>query len=136
MNTRRLQEELIDSYINDGYIYCILPKSNDKPPVVKIGKTICEKNLLARYSTYLPGCSILLCKRTGNLHLAEKMVFKELTSIHYENEWFHFNEDKIESAFKKAIDKYPSVETLLNSCYDLNLLNRANRDIRVIKKSP
>jgi hypothetical protein len=64
------------------------------------------------------------------------MVFKELSSIHYKNEWYFFDEAKIKSSFRKAINEYPSVETLLGSCYNLSVLNRANRDIRVIQKSP
>lgn len=140
-----IKEKLIDSYLNDGYIYCILQKSNNQTQIVKIGKMSfassktkeqLEQRLLLRYSTYFPGCSIFLCERTGNHHLAEKMVFKELSRIHHKKEWYFFNEAKIKFAFKKSIDKYPSVEILLGSCYDLSVLNRANRDIRVIQKSP
>jgi hypothetical protein len=141
-----LSENLTSAYLNDGFIYCILTKlKHNNIPLVKIGKIgmkvnededIVNQKLISRYNTYYPGYYIIHFQRSGNHHLAEKFVFENLKSIHHSKEMYYFDEYRIQYAFKNAQDLYPSVEKLLQTCYDLDILNRTNRDIREIKKSP
>ena len=62
-------ENIIDGYINDGYIYCITGTFIEIDNVIfntcKIGKTEMKNRedktlqcLLDRYSTYIPDCKI------------------------------------------------------------------------------
>lgn len=136
--------DLINSYLNDGFIYCILTNlKNREIPLVKIGKIEIKRQdteeqvynkLLRRYNTYYPEYSVIHFKRTGNCHLAEVLVFKELKELHYTKEMYLFNESEIQEAFIKASDRYPCVDELLKTCYNINVLNNTNELMRKLSK--
>lgn len=135
--------ELINSYLNDGFIYCILTNlKKEKNCLVKIGKIEMKRQdteeqvynkLLRRYNTYYPQYSVIYFKRTGNCHLAETFVFKELKKLHYIKEMYFFDEFEIQEAFAKASDRYPCVDELLKICYNINVLNNTNKLLKRLK---
>ncbi len=139
-NINDCSNKLVDSYLNDGFIYCILTGlSHNGNKIVKIGKTSMKiqddetqvyKKLLTRYGTYYPDYSVVHFKRTGNCHSAEKLVFKKLKKLHYTKELYFFDESKIELVFGKVINRYECLEELLNKYSDTEVLNKANRILK------
>ena len=93
-------EELLESYDNDGYIYCLMTglsvlsngSSQQEHSLVKIGKIGMKKNeneqqvidkLLRRYNTYYPDYDVIHFMRVGNCHKAEMSIFESLKHLHY-----------------------------------------------------
>ena len=135
------QSQLISSYYNDGYVYCLLTRMSDpvsKNPLVKIGKTKMKtqdtenqviKRLLTRYNTYYPEYDMLHFIRTGNCHLAEKHIFKNLKKFHYKKEIYIYDKKQIQRAFDIANKCFPNAQEQL---LELNVdqLTTANETIR------
>ena len=135
------QSQLISSYYNDGYVYCLLTRMFDpvsKKQLVKIGKTKMKtqdtekqviKRLLTRYNTYYPEYDVLHFIRTGNCHLAEKHVFKNLKKLHYKKEIYIYDKRQIQRAFNVANKCYPNAQEQL---LELNVdqITIANETIR------
>jgi hypothetical protein len=108
---------LIESYYNDGYVYCLLTRiedPNSKKQLVKIGKTKMKveddeikvkKKLLSRYNTYYPDYDVLYFIRTGNCHKAERYIFKTLKCLHYKKELYLYDKKKLDKVFS-IINKY------------------------------
>ena len=118
-----MDQKLIDSFNNDGYIYCIHTTGKK---TVKIGKTGVNKNnnkddnedmvetrLLSRYSTSDPDCKIIFLKRVGNHHAAEIKIFELLSDLHYKLEHFNFDEVRIKNAFNTIATMYPHINSLV-----------------------
>lgn len=130
-------DKLLDSYYNDGYIYCLSTglKVNDVP-LVKIGKIGMKVNdteqqvinkLLRRYNTYYPDYEIIHFIRVGNCHKAELSVFELLkdTRLHYKRE-IYYNNNKISEVFDNIKEEFPSIQEQLlksNSTTTSNLNN-------------
>lgn len=126
---------LVNSYLNDGYIYCIHVKGSE---TVKIGKTTMNSKyneeevlskLLNRYSTYYPDCYILNYIRVGNYHKAEVTIFNLLDHLHSNKEHFQFNETEITNAFNIIKELYPDVNSLVKNT-NINLLAKTNIILR------
>jgi|LakMenE18May11ns_1017448.scaffolds.fasta_scaffold9954569_5 hypothetical protein len=119
------QSQLINSYYNDGYVYCLLTRMQDpvsKKPLVKIGKTKMKientekqvvKKLLSRYNTYYPEYDVVHFIRTGNCHLAEKHVFKNLKKLHYKKEIYIYDKKQIQTAFDMINKCFPNAQQQL-----------------------
>lgn len=129
-------DELIDSYENDGYVYCIKTGLNDN--LVKIGKISMKQNdteqnvidrLVRRYNTYYPDCEIIEFMRTGNCHMAELNIFDLLKHLHYKREMYNYNYEDINEAFNKSVKKYPTIQDRLKR-FDVKVLSELNRKIR------
>lgn len=130
-------DKLVDSYYNDGYIYCLSTglKVNDVP-LVKIGKIGMKVNdteqqvinkLLRRYNTYYPNYEVIHFIRVGNCHKAELSVFELLkdTGLHYKRE-IYYNNNKISEVFDNIKEEFPSIQEQLlksNSTITSNLNN-------------
>ena len=130
-------DKLLDSYYNDGYIYCLSTglKVNDVP-LVKIGKIGMKVNdteqqvinkLLRRYNTYYPDYEVIQFIRVGNCHKAELSVFELLkdTGLHYKRE-IYYNNNKISEVFDNIKEEFPSIQEQLlksNSTTTSNLNN-------------
>jgi hypothetical protein len=125
---------------NDGFIYCIRTnlKYNNKH-IVKIGKTKfgnktsktqVENHIMQRYGTYYPDCTILYLQRVGDHHKAERMIFNILKKNHVKKELFYYVDANIKIAFRKIINKYPSVDLFLNkkNVKDLTKINAIRRE--------
>ena len=135
------QSQLISSYYNDGYVYCLLTRMFDpvsKKQLVKIGKTKMKtqdtenqviKRLLTRYNTYYPEYDVLHFIRTGNCHLAEKHIFKNLKKFHYKKEIYVYDKKQIQRAFDIAKRSYPNAQEQLLEL-DVDQLTTANETIR------
>ena len=135
------QSQLISSYYNDGYVYCLLTRMFDpvsKKQLVKIGKTKMKtqdtenqviKRLLTRYNTYYPEYDVLHFIRTGNCHLAEKNIFKNLKKFHYKKEIYVYDKKQIQRAFDIAKRSYPNAQEQLLEL-DVDQLTTANETIR------
>lgn len=135
------QSRLINSYYNDGYVYCLLTRMSDpvsKKQLVKIGKTKMKtqdtenqviKRLLTRYNTYYPEYDVLHFIRTGNCHLAEKHIFKNLKKFHYKKEIYVYDKKQIQRAFDIAKRSYPNAQEQLLEL-DVDQLTTANETIR------
>lgn len=135
------QSKLISSYYNDGYVYCLLTRMRDpvsKKQLVKIGKTKMKiqdtenqvvKRLLSRYNTYYPEYDVIHFIRTGNCHLAEKHVFKNLKKLHYKKEIYIFDKKQIQKAFDITNKCFPNAQEQL---LELNVdqITTANETIR------
>lgn len=128
-------DDVIESYDNDGYIYCIMPM---KLNVVKIGKIGMKKNeteqqvidkLIRRYNTYYPDFEILYFLRTGNCHKAELDIFESLKHLQYKREIYNYKEEDIKEAFKKAGEEYPSIQDIIEKM-DVDILCKVNRILR------
>jgi hypothetical protein len=117
-------DKLVDSYYNDGYIYCLSTglKANDIS-LVKIGKIGMKVNdteqqvinkLLRRYNTYYPDYEVIQFVRVGNCHKAELSVFELLkdTGLHYKRE-IYYNNNKISEVFDNISKEYPSIQDQL-----------------------
>ena len=130
-------DKLLDSYYNDGYIYCLSTglKVNDVP-LAKIGKIGMKVNdteqqvinkLLRRYNTYYPDYEVIQFIRVGNCHKAELSVFELLkdTGLHYKRE-IYYNNNKISEVFDNIKEEFPSIQEQLlksNSTTTSNLNN-------------
>jgi hypothetical protein len=142
---------ILESYKNDGFIYCITSNTivNGKP-VVKIGKTQginkqfsrsrtiensfyndSLNHLIQRYSTYYVNLEVLYFIRVGNHHEAEKMLFDILKKYHIEREFFYFNKFAINIAFKSVEKKFKNIEDLIKKANykQLTYLNYYIREI-------
>jgi hypothetical protein len=138
-------DELLDSYYNDGYIYCLSTglKVNDVP-LVKIGKIGMKVNdteqqvinkLLRRYNTYYPDYDVIQFVRVGNFHKAELSVFQLLkdTGLHYKRE-IYYNNDIISDVFDNIREEYPNIqEQLLKS--DSTTISTLNNKIRTLENN-
>ena len=135
--------ELVNSYLNDGFVYCILTKlKKDDFQLAKIGKIQFKrqdteqqvyKKLLRRYNTYYPEYTVKNFTRTGDCHLTEISIFRELKkhSLHHNKEIFIYDEHLINSAFQKACDKYPCITKLIYNS-DINVLNYTNKLMKIL----
>jgi hypothetical protein len=138
-------DKLVDSYYNDGYIYCLSTglKVNDIS-LVKIGKIGMKVNdteqqvinkLLRRYNTYYPDYDVLQFVRVGNCHKAELSVFELLkdTGLHYKRE-IYYNNNKISEIFDNISKEYPSIQDqLLKS--DSITISSLNNTIRKLENN-
>jgi hypothetical protein len=138
-------DKLVDSYYNDGYIYCLSTglKVNDIS-LVKIGKIGMKINdteqqvinkLLRRYNTYYPDYDVLQFVRVGNCHKAELSVFELLkdTGLHYKRE-IYYNNNKISEIFDNISKEYPSIQDqLLKS--DSMTISSLNNTIRKLENN-
>ena len=139
------QSQLINSYYNDGYVYCLLTRMQDpvsKKQLVKIGKTKMKientekqvvKKLLARYNTYYPEYDVLHFIRTGNCHLAEKQVFKFLKKLHYKKEIYIYDKKQIQSAFDMINKCFPNAQQQLLKL-NVEQITTTNETIRALEK--
>jgi hypothetical protein len=109
-----------------------------KKQLVKIGKTKMKtqdtenqviKRLLTRYNTYYPEYDVLHFIRTGNCHLAEKHIFKNLKKFHYKKEIYVYDKKQIQRAFDIAKRSYPNAQEQLLEL-DVDQLTTANETIR------
>jgi hypothetical protein len=143
MNT----DELLDSYDNDGYVYCIMTGLNIRSytvlelnfvPLVKIGKIGMKKNeteqqvldkLIRRYNTYYPDFEVIMFMRTGNCHKAELSIFETLKHLHYRREIYTYKFDDIHSAFEKAAREYPNIQEQLEKA-DISVVSELNKKLR------
>jgi hypothetical protein len=137
--------KLVESYYNDGYIYCLSTglKANDIP-LVKIGKIGMKVNdteqqvinkLLRRYNTYYPDYDVIQFVRVGNFHKAELSVFQLLkdTGLHYKRE-IYYNNDIISDVFDNIREEYPNIqEQLLKS--DSTTISTLNNKIRTLENN-
>lgn len=135
------QSQLIESYYNDGYVYCLLTRitdPNSKTQLVKIGKTTmktCDSEhqvinkLMRRYNTYYPEYDVLYFKRTGNCHKAEKQIFRNLKKLHYKREMYLYDPDKIKKAFDNACVRFPNIQDQLTKL-NINQISNTNIAIR------
>lgn len=127
--------KIINSYKNDGYIYCIHTKGKN---TVKIGKTSLENKsneetltkLLNRYSTYEPNCYIMRSIRVGDCHKAEDKIFELLSNKHYAKEHYYYDEKCINEAFEKISKLYPNVITLIKDV-DAVTLTKINKQLKI-----
>ena len=137
------EEQLIESYYNDGYVYCLSTGLNhDDVPLVKIGKIEMKRNdteqqvlnkLLRRYNTYYPDYDVIQFVRVGNCHKAELYVFELLKEYHYKREIYYYNEI-ISDMFEKICDEYPSIQEQL-VCIDTNVVSVVNSKIRELENN-
>jgi hypothetical protein len=143
MNT----DELLESYDNDGYVYCIMTGLNIRSytvlelnfvSLVKIGKVGMKKNeteqqvldkLLRRYNTYYPDYEVIQFMRTGNCHKAELSIFESLKHLHYKREIYTYNFDDIQVAFEKAGKEYPNIQEILERT-DIQVVSELNKKLR------
>lgn len=135
-----MEKNILDSYYNDGYIYCFMSglKCKNGNNLVKIGKTSLKKSyteqqtlngLINRYSTYYPDFEIIHFIRVGNCHLAELRVFELLNDLHYNKEHYIFNDKIINQVFEQILLEYPNIQELIKKV-DINVLNNINRFIK------
>ena len=134
-------DELLESYDNDGYVYCLmtgLSKVNSMS-LVKIGKIGMKKNeteqqvidkLLRRYNTYYPDYEVVHFMRTGNCHKAELSIFELLKHLHYRREIYTYVFEDIKDAFEKAGMDYPSIQEQLEKA-DISTVCELNKKIRL-----
>jgi hypothetical protein len=134
-------DELLESYDNDGYVYCLmtgLSKVNSMS-LVKIGKIGMKKNeteqqvidkLLRRYNTYYPDYEVVHFMRTGNCHKAELSIFESLKHLHYRREIYTYVFGDIKAAFEKAGMEYPSIQEQLEKA-DISVLSELNKRLRL-----
>lgn len=141
------EDELFDSYENDGYVYCIMTGLNIRSytvlelnfvPLVKIGKIGMKRNeteqqvldkLIRRYNTYYPDFEVIHFTRTGNCHKAELSVFEYLKHLHYKREIYTGNFDDIRSAFERMEKEYPNIQDKIEKA-DINVLSNLNKKLR------
>jgi hypothetical protein len=131
--------ELLESYDNDGYVYCILlPEPISAMSLVKIGKIGMKKNeseqqvidkLLRRYNTYYPDYEVVHFMRTGNYHKAELSIFESLKHLHYRREIYTYVFEDIKIAFEKAGIEYPSIQENLEKA-DISVISELNKKLR------
>lgn len=132
--------EILKSFENDGYIYCLLtPLNYMDSKLVKIGKIEMKRNdtekqvlnkLLRRYSTYYDDMyTVLHFIRVGDCHEAEKRLFKKLSSIKYNRELYFYDLKKISNEFENTSKIYPNIQILLsdNNIETLTKLNSNRR---------
>ena len=138
-------DKLVESYYNDGYIYCLSTglKVNDIP-LVKIGKIGMKihdteqqviNKLLRRYNTYYPDYDVIQFVRVGNCHKAEMSVFQLLkdTGLHYKRE-IYYNNAIISDVFDNIKEEYPNIqEQLLKS--DSTIISTLNNKIRTVENN-
>lgn len=131
-----MENRLIHSYLNDGYIYCIHVLGQK---TVKIGKTQMKDKyneeevltkLLGRYSTFNADCYILTYIRVGDHHKAEIKVFNLLNDLHYKMEQYIYNETRIKDAFNTIAMLYPNVNTLICENLNTTILSNVNKKLR------
>lgn len=131
-----MEQQIIDSYRNDGFIYCISYGDGSNIKIGKMQNNICdtledsETKLLTRYSTYYPDCKIIKCVRVGNYHNAEREIFNLLREIHYKKEHYFNNKNLINDAFTIIMNKYPDVNQLLLKCNPIEM-TRINDYLRI-----
>jgi len=137
--------DIINSYYNDGYIYCLkTPLYSSNENLVKIGKISMKKKeteqqivdkLIRRYSTYYSdNFEIIYFKRVGNCHEAEKEIFNVLKNIHYKKEMYLYKQKQISSAFDTISAEYPCLQTLLNKV-DVYTLSSINKTLRQLESN-
>lgn len=144
------EDELLESYENDGYVYCIMTGLNIRSytvlelnfvPLVKIGKVGMKKNeteqqvldkLIRRYNTYYPDFEVIQFMRTGNCHKAELSIFESLKHLHYRREIYTYKFDDISMAFEKALKEYPSIQDRLEKA-DVSVVSDFNKKLRDLK---
>ena len=144
------EDELLESYENDGYVYCIMTGLNIRSytvlelnfvPLVKIGKIGMKKNeteqqvldkLIRRYNTYYPDFEVIQFMRTGNCHKAELSIFESLKHLHYRREIYSYKFDDINVAFEKALKEYPSIQERLEKA-DVYVVSDFNKKLRDLK---
>lgn len=141
-----MNNRLIDSYYNEGYVYCLLTRLRDptsKKQLVKIGKTKMKteddeikvkRKLLSRYNTYYPDYDVLYFIRTSNCHRAEKYIFKNLKCIHYKKEMYLYDKTKINSIFTTINKSFPNIQTQLLQL-DIDQITTTNVIIRNLEKT-
>jgi hypothetical protein len=133
-------DELLESYDNDGYVYCIMTGLNkvNSMSLVKIGKIGMKKNeteqqvidkLLRRYNTYYPDYEVAHFMRTGNCHKAELSIFESLKHIHYRREIYTYVFEDIKTAFEKAGMEYPNIQEQLEKA-DITVVTELNKKLR------
>ncbi len=132
-------EELLESYDNDGYVYCLMTGLNAMDvSLVKIGKIGMKKNeneqqvidkLLRRYNTYYPDYDVIHFIRVGNCHKAELSIFESLKHLHYKREIYTYEINDIASAFEKAVREYPSIQERLEIT-DISIISELNKILR------
>jgi chitinase len=138
------ENKIINSYYNDGYVYCLLTpiySSNNK--LAKIGKIEMKRSdteqqvinkLIRRYNTYYSDkYEIIHFERVGNCHDAEKMIFNILNNLHYKRELYKYDEDKMSNAFDIMTDEYPCIQKLLCKT-GISILSNTNKILRQDKK--
>lgn len=141
-------DELLDSYDNDGYVYCIMTGLNIRSytvlelnfvPLVKIGKIGMKKNeteqqvldkLIRRYNTYYPDFEVIQFMRTGNCHKAEVSIFEALKHLHYRREIYTYKFEDIQEAFNKAAKEYPNIQEQLEKA-DVHVVSELNKKLRL-----
>ena len=133
-------DELLESYDNDGYVYCLMTGLNkvNSMSLVKIGKIGMKKNeteqqvidkLLRRYNTYYPDYEVVNFMRTGNCHKAELSIFESLKHLHYRREIYTYMFEDIKTAFDKAGMEYPNIQEQLEKA-DISVISELNKKIR------
>lgn len=138
-----IENKIIDSYYNDGYVYCLLtPLYAMGHQLVKIGKIEMKRNetdqqvinkLIRRYNTYYSDkYDILHFERVGNCHDAEKRIFDILNTLNYKREIYMYNDKKISDAFEVITNEYPCIQKLLCNS-DVNILSNTNKRLRQLK---
>ena len=144
------EDELLDSYENDGYVYCIMTGLNIRSytvlelnfvSLVKIGKIGMKRNeteqqvldkLVRRYNTYYPDCEVIQFMRTGNCHKAEVSIFESLKHLHYKREIYTYKFEDIQDAFEKAAKEYPNIQEILEKA-DVKVVSDFNKKLRDLK---
>lgn len=137
---------LLSSFKNDGYVYCLLlPLKFNGCKLVKIGKIEMKRNdteqqvlnkLLRRYNTYYGDkYDVINFERVGNCHDAEKFLFENLKSIKYDREMYFYNEKLLSDAFEELSSIFPNIQTLLckSDPQTLSLLNANLKKTKIIK---
>ncbi len=132
-------DELLESYDNDGYVYCLTTGLTTKSmSLVKIGKIGMKKNeteqqiidkLLRRYNTYYPDYEIVHFMRTGNCHKAELSIFESLNHLHYRREIYRYVCEDINVVFEKVKMEYPSIQEQLEKA-DISIVLELNKKLR------
>lgn len=141
-------DELLESYDNDGYVYCIMTGLNIRSytvlelnfvPLVKIGKIGMKKNeteqqvldkLIRRYNTYYPDFEVIHFMRTGNCHKAELSIFDSLKHCNYKREIYTYDFDSIQQAFEKASQEFPNIQDQLEKA-DVQVVSELNQKLRL-----
>ncbi len=125
--------ELLESYDNDGYVYCILlPEPISAMSLVKIGKIGMKKNESEQQvidKLLRQVYEVVHFMRTGNYHKAELSIFESLKHLHYRREIYTYVFEDIKIAFEKAGMEYPSIQENLEKA-DISVISELNKKLR------
>lgn len=135
------EEDIIDAWCNEGFIYCVSTSSSCGEKRVKIGKTKMNRReevetaLLKRYSGEHTVIQALM--QVGNVHDAMVFVRDQLRHVPHDKEGYEIDVGWVCNVFDMTRCRYPTREDMLAvfPCLEerVEMETRLNKTIRALE---